>query len=188
MVGVSASTYVTMSFTGSIGSGTWWAPGCPLLPVPRGGSDATMSGRESGDGDSSPTLVGWFLDIVVSLAGRWFEGWFPPAFVDRLTGEEHSWFGRFNLMRSSPDGGLLSIDNGEASSSSLTDVAAVLGEPLACVSCLDVRELIVDTCEFAYLGSKTLETLGEMAEKGYGLVCYTLWVSFLGKAIVSNAV
>ena len=140
MVGVSTSTLVTMSFTGLIGSGTCWAPGCPLLPVPRGGSDATMSGRESGDGDSSPTLVGWFLDVVVSLAGRWFEGWFPPAFVDRLTGEEHSWFGRFNLVRSSPDGGLLSTDNGVASSLSLTDVAAVLGERVACVSCLDVRE------------------------------------------------
>ena len=74
MIGVSTSTLVTMSFTGSIVSGTWWAPGRSLLPVPRGGDDATMSGRESGDGDSFPTLVGWFLDVVVSLAGRWFEG------------------------------------------------------------------------------------------------------------------
>ena len=41
--------------------------------------------------------------------------------------------------------------------------------------------------EFACLSSKTLETLGEMAEKRYGLVCYTLRVLFLGKAIASNA-
>ena len=38
--------------------------------------------------------------------------------------------------------------------------------------------LVVDTCQLADLGSKTLETLGKVAEKRYGLVGYTLRVLF----------
>ena len=88
IIGISTFTSVTISSTGLTTSGICWASEYSWSWVPRGGDDATMKGKGSGNGDRSSTLVVRGFDVVVSLAGRWFEGWFPPAFVDRLTGEE----------------------------------------------------------------------------------------------------
>ena len=140
MIGMSASSSKMMFGTGLTTSGIFWALEHSWPWVPRGGDDATMRGKESGNGDPSPTLVGWGFDVVVSLAGRWFEGRFPPAFVDRLTGKEYSGSGVLSLSRSSLDGDLLLTDNGVSSSTSLTDVVAVLEEQVACVTFLDVRK------------------------------------------------
>ena len=41
--------------------------------------------------------------------------------------------------------------------------------------------------ELSNLGLKTLEALGELAEKRYGLIRYTLRISFLLQVIISNA-
>ena len=97
------------------------------------------SGGEFGDVDPSPIPVGWGFDVVVSFAGRWSEGRFPPAYDDRLTGEECSWFGISDLIRSSPGDDLLSTGNGVSGSTSLTDVIVGLDGLATCVSCLDVR-------------------------------------------------
>ena len=104
-----------------------------MVMGPPQGDDATMRGKEFGNGDPSSTLEGWGFDVVVSLAGRWFEGRFPPAFIDPLTGEEYSGSGVLSFCRSSPDGDLLLTDNGVSSSTSSTDV-------VACVTFLDVRK------------------------------------------------
>ena len=140
ITGISTFSSVTISSTGLTTSGICWVSEHPWSWVPRWGDDATVCGREFGGGDPSPIPVGRSFDVVVSLAGRWSWGRFPSAFVDRLTGEEYSWFSLSAVMRSSSDGDSLSTDNGVSSSLSLTDVVAVLEEQAACVSCLDVRK------------------------------------------------
>lgn len=122
MIGISTFTSTTISSTSSTTSGICWASEHSWSWVPRGGDDATVSGGEFGDVDPSPIPVGWGFDVVVSFAGRWSEGRFPPAFDDRLTGEECSWFGISDLIRSSPGDDLLATGNGVSGSTSLTDV------------------------------------------------------------------
>ena len=145
MIGISTSTSKTIFSTGLTASGICWASEHSWSWVPRGGDDATVSGGEFGDVDPSPIPVGWGFDVVVSFAGRWSEGRFPPAFDDRLTGGRDSGFGRISYL---------------------------------CLVSGRTQGLVVNTCEFADLGTKTLETLEKVAEKRYGLVRYMLHVLF----------
>ena len=78
----------------------------------------------------------------------------------RTQTKEYSGSGVLSVCRFSPDGGLLSIDNGVSSSTSLMEVVAVLEERTSCLRHVFGRTqgLSVDICKFANLGSEMLET------------------------------
>ena len=137
-----------------------------------------------GNCDPSPITVGWSFDVVVSLADRWSEEDFlqlslialraknilglayriwldPPRMVTCYRRQRCVWL----YMVNGRDGGF-----GRTS--------------CLCLVSGCTQGLVVDTCEFADLG---LRTLGKMAEKRYGLVCYTLRVLFSLEVVFSNA-